>query len=55
MQKKKHQKTQIEVKRNRFKNINNITDSLKSPQRQIRDPKLLRNEMKHIHYLQKKK
>ena len=35
---------QTEVTRNRSKNINNITDSLTSPQRQIRDAKLLRNE-----------
>ena len=33
----------IKSKTNRSKNINNIADSLKSPQRQIKDPKFLRS------------
>ena len=34
----------IKGKKNRFKTINNIVDSLKSLQRQIKDPKFLLNE-----------
>ena len=42
-------------KKDRSKNINNIADSLKSLQCQIKDPKLLIMKIKHIRYLQKKK
>ena len=47
MQKQKNHKTQKKkekVKRSRSRKINNIDGSLKNPQRQIKDPKFLRNE-----------
>ena len=37
---------QSKVKKNRSKNINNIADTSKSPQLQIKDAKFLRNENK---------
>ena len=44
MQKQKHQKTQSKVKKIDPKTLTIIADSLKSPQRQTKDPKFLRKE-----------